>query len=234
MTKHSKRYEDAVRRFDPVEVHSPLEAIELVKSLASAKFDETVDAAFRLGIDPRKADQAVRGTVSLPHGTGKSVRVAVFAEGDPAREASEAGADVVGSGDLAEEVQAGNFDFDVLIATPDMMGTVGKLGKILGPRGLMPNPKSGTVTFEVGQAVKDFKAGKLEYRNDRHGNVHVHIGKVNFEANALLDNYSAVIEELSRVRPASAKGRYIQSVTLSSTMGPGVKIDPLRAKPEKS
>lgn len=234
MTKHSKRYEDAVRRFDPVELHPPLEAIELVKSLASAKFDETVDAAFRLGIDPRKADQAVRGTVSLPHGTGKSVRVAVFAEGDPAREASEAGADVVGSGDLAEQVQAGNLDFDVLIATPDMMGTVGKLGKILGPRGLMPNPKSGTVTFEVGQAVKDFKAGKLEYRNDRHGNVHVHIGKVNFEAGALLDNYSAVIEELSRVRPASAKGRYIQSVTLSSTMGPGVKIDPARAKPEKS
>ncbi|RIK11430.1 MAG: 50S ribosomal protein L1 [Acidobacteria bacterium] len=234
MTKHSKRYEDAVRRFDPVELHPPLEAIDLVKSLASAKFDETVDAAFRLGIDPRKADQAVRGTVSLPHGTGKSVRVAVFAEGDSSREASEAGADVVGSGDLAEQVQAGNLDFDVVIATPDMMGTVGKLGKILGPRGLMPNPKSGTVTFDVGQAVKDFKAGKLEYRNDRHGNVHVHIGKVNFEANALLENYSAVIEELTRVRPASAKGRYIQSVTLSSTMGPGVKIDPTRAKPEKA
>lgn len=234
MTKHSRRYEDAVRRFDPSEFHLPLEAIELVKSLASANFDETVDAAFKLGIDPRKADQAVRGTVSLPHGTGKSVRVAVFAEGDPAREASEAGADLVGSGDLAEEIQAGNLDFDVLIAAPDMMATVGKLGKILGPRGLMPNPKSGTVTFEVGQAVNDFKAGKLEYRNDRNGNVHVHIGKVSFEAGALLDNYSAVIEELSRVRPASAKGRYIQSVTLSSTMGPGVKIDPLRAKPEKN
>lgn len=234
MPKHSKRYEDAARRIDANDLHPPLEAIELVKSLASARFDETVDAAFRLGIDPRKADQAVRGTVSLPHGTGKSVRVAVFAEGDPAREASEAGADVVGSGDLAEQVQAGNLDFDVVIATPDMMGTVGKLGKILGPRGLMPNPKSGTVTFEVGQAVKDFKAGKLEYRNDRHGNVHVHIGKVNFDVAALLDNYAAVIEELNRVRPASAKGRFIQSVTLSSTMGPGIRIDPARAKPEKA
>lgn len=232
MTQHSKRYDDAVRRFDRDRLHPPQEAVELVKALSTARFDETVEASFRLGIDPRKADQAVRGTVSLPHGTGKSVRVVVFAEGDPARDATDAGADIVGSADLAERVQGGFVDFDVAIATPDMMGNVGKLGKVLGPRGLMPNPKSGTVTFEVGQAVKDFKAGKLEYRNDRHGNVHVHIGKSSFEPDALLDNYKAVIEELNRVRPSSAKGRYIQSVTISSTMGPGVKIDPTKAKPE--
>lgn len=232
MPTHSKRFVDATRRFDRERLHQPIEAIELVKALSGAGFDETVDAAFRLGIDPRKADQAVRGTVSLPHGTGKSVRVAVFAEGDPARDASEAGADLVGSADLAAQVEGGMVDFDVTIATPDMMGTVGKLGKILGPRGLMPNPKSGTVTFEVGQAVRDFKAGKLEYRNDRQGNVHVYIGKASFEPEALLDNYMAVVEELNRVRPASAKGRYMWSVTISSTMGPGVKIDPTRAKAE--
>lgn len=234
MPRHSKRYQDAARRVDTSQLHLPEEALELVKSLASAGFVETVDVAFKLGIDPRKADQAVRGTVTLPHGTGKDVRVAVFAEGDPAREAAEAGADMVGSTEIAEQIESGNFEFDVMIATPDMMGTVGKLGKILGPRGLMPNPKSGTVTFDVAQAVKDFKAGKLEYRNDRHGNVHVHIGKVDFDTRALVENYAAVVEELNRARPASAKGRYIQSITLSSTMGPGIKVDPARARPERN
>jgi large subunit ribosomal protein L1 len=226
MPKRGRRLDEAEKRFDRDELHAPRDAIELVKGLSSAKFDETVDVAFRLGVDVRKADQIVRGTVNLPHGTGKTVRVAVFADGDKAREAQSAGADIVGGVDLVERVQGGFLDFDLSIATPEMMGQVGKLGRVLGPRGLMPNPKAGTVTQDVGQAVKDFKAGKLEYRTDRHGNVHVYIGKVSFEQKKLLENYSAVLEEILRAKPAAAKGRYLKAITVSSTMGPGVKIDP--------
>jgi large subunit ribosomal protein L1 len=200
--------------------------MELVRTLASRKFDESVDVAFRLGIDPRKADQIVRGTVSLPHGTGGDVRVAVFAEGDDARAAEEVGADVVGGDDLVARVEGGFLDFDVAIATPPMMGKVGKLGRVLGPRGLMPNPKTGTVTDDVRRAVEEFKAGKVEYRNDRHGNVHVPIGKASFESSALSGNYHAVLDEIVRAKPAAAKGRYIKSITVSSTMGPGVRLDP--------
>jgi large subunit ribosomal protein L1 len=226
MAKHGKRYTDAARRFDPERLHEPQEAVDLVKSLAVAKFDETVEAAFRLGVDPRKADQMIRGTVSLPQGTGKDVRVAVFAAGDAAREAQEAGADVVGADDLIAQVEGGFLDFDVAIATPDLMGKVGKLGRTLGPRGLMPNPKTGTVTPDVAKAVSEFKAGKVEYRTDRYGNVHVPVGKASFDSSALLGNYRAVLDEIMRAKPASAKGRYLQSVSLSSTMGPGVKVDP--------
>lgn len=232
MAKRSRRYREAVARYDKQTYYPPRDAIELAKELASAKFDETVEVAFRLGIDPRKADQNIRGTIRLPHGTGKSTRVAVFAEGEKAKEAEEAGADVVGGADLVQKVQQGFLDFDVAIATPDMMSQVGKLGKILGPRGLMPNPKSGTVTFDVAAAVKDFKAGKIEYRNDRTGNVHVPLGRASFDADALVENYAAVAEEILRAKPAAAKGRYVKKVTVSTTMGPGVKIDPLRFRPE--
>ena len=197
-----------------------------VKSLASAKFDETVELAVRLGIDPKKSDQTIRGTVSMPSGTGTSVRVAVFAAGDAAKAAREAGADIVGTDDLAAEIEKGNMNFDVAIATPDMMPLVGKLGRALGPRGLMPNTKTGTVTQDVGRAVGEFKAGKVEYRTDRYGNVHVPIGKVSFAEDALTANLTAVLEELRRSRPSTAKGRYIRKVSLSSTMGPGVKVDP--------
>jgi large subunit ribosomal protein L1 len=226
VSKHGKKYDDAVRRFDRDRLHGSAEAMELVRTLASRKFDESVDVAFRLGIDPRKADQIVRGTVSLPHGTGGDVRVAVFAEGDDARAAEEVGADVVGGDDLVARVEGGFLDFDVAIATPPMMGKVGKLGRVLGPRGLMPNPKTGTVTDDVRRAVEEFKAGKVEYRNDRHGNVHVPIGKASFESSALSGNYHAVLDEIVRAKPAAAKGRYIKSITVSSTMGPGVKLDP--------
>jgi len=194
--------------------------------MASAKFDETVDIAIRLGVDPRKADQMVRGTVGLPSGTGKDVRVAVFAAGDAAEEARTAGADIVGADDLAAQIEAGKFDFDVAIATPDMMPLVGRLGRALGPRGLMPNPKTGTVTTDVAKTVEEFKAGKVEYRTDRYGNVHVPVGKASFEARALLENYQAVLDEILRAKPASAKGRYLKAITLSSTMGPGVHVDP--------
>ncbi len=225
--RDSKRYQDAIRRFDPHHQHSPGEAVDLVKSLASSKFDETVEFAVRLGVDPRKADQIVRGTVSLPAGTGKPVRVAVFAAGAQAAEARDAGADVVGADDLAERVQGGFLDFDVAIATPDLMrAQVGKLGRILGPRGLMPNPKTGTVTDDVGRAVREFKGGRVEYRTDRYGNIHVPIGKVSFDRRALLENMRSVLEELQRAKPAAAKGRYIRGITVSSTMGPGVKVDP--------
>jgi large subunit ribosomal protein L1 len=223
---HGKKYDDALKRFDREQLHTPTEALELVKSLATRKFDETVEAAFRLGVDPRKADQMIRGTVSLPHGTGKSVRVAVFATGDAAREAQDAGADVVGADDLVARVEGGFLDFDVAIATPDLMGQVGKLGRTLGPRGLMPNPKTGTVTNDVGKTVAEFKAGKVEYRTDRYGNIHVPIGKASFDAPELLANYQAVLDELMRAKPASAKGRYLKSASASSTMGPGVRIDP--------
>jgi large subunit ribosomal protein L1 len=227
-----KRYTDATKRFDRDQLHTPGEAVELAKSLAAAKFDETVELAVRLGVDPRKADQMVRGTVALPAGTGKDVRVGVFAAGEAAAEARAAGADVVGADDLAERVQAGQIEFDVAIATPDLMPLVGRLGRILGPRGLMPNPKTGTVTAEVGKAVTDFKGGKVEYRTDRYGNVHVPIGKASFEADALLENFRAVIEELQRAKPASSKGRYFRKVAMAPTMGPGVKVDPGRLRPD--
>jgi large subunit ribosomal protein L1 len=226
VSRPGKKYVDATRKFDREKLHTPAEAFELVKSLAKRNFDETVEITFRLGIDPRKADQMIRGTVSLPHGTGKSVRVAVFAAGDAAREAQEAGADVVGADDLVARVQDGFLDFDVAIATPDLMSQVGRLGRILGPRGVMPNPKTGTVTADVGKTVAEFKAGKVEYRTDRHANVHVPIGKVSFDRDALLANFQAALDEILRNKPAAAKGRYIKSIATSSTMGPGIRIDP--------
>ena len=226
MAKPGKKYTDASRRYDKAEMYPPQEALELVKNLSTRKFDETVEAAFRLGVDPRKADQMLRGTVSLPAGTGKDVRVAVFAAGDGAQEARDAGADVVGADDLVKRIQDGFLDFDVAIATPDMMGQVGRLGRVLGPRGLMPNPKTGTVTNDVGRTVTEFKGGKVEYRTDRHGNVHVPIGKVSFPIENLLRNYGAVVDELLRAKPAAAKGRYIKGISTSTTMGPGVKIAP--------
>ena len=226
----SKRYADALRTFDREQLYGPAEAIDLVKDNAKAKFDESVELATRLGVDPRKADQMVRGTVSLPSGTGKPVRVAVFAAGPAAQEARDAGADIVGADDLVEQVQGGMMDFDVAIATPDQMGQVGKLGRVLGPRGLMPNPKTGTVTADVAKAVQEFKGGRVEYRTDRYGNVHVPIGKASFDKNALMANLRAVVDELNRAKPASAKGRYIKNMTVSSTMGPGVKVDPARLR----
>jgi large subunit ribosomal protein L1 len=226
MGKPGKKTVDAQRRYDREQLFAPTEAVDLVKAMATRKFDETVEAAFRLGVDPRKADQMIRGTVSLPNGTGKSARVAVFAAGDAAREAQDNGADFVGADDLIAQVEGGMLDFDVAIATPDLMGQVGKLGRTLGPRGLMPNPKTGTVTNDVGKTVAEFKAGKVEYRTDRYGNVHVPIGKASFDTQALVENYHAVLDELLRAKPASAKGRYLKAVTTSSTMGPGVKIDP--------
>ena len=226
MSQAGKKYVDATRKFDRDRLYTPAEAFDLVKSLAKRNFDETVEITFRLGIDPRKADQMIRGTVSLPHGTGKAVRVAVFATGDAARQAEEAGADVVGADDLVARVQEGFLDFDVAIATPDLMSQVGRLGRILGPRGVMPNPKTGTVTTDIGKTVAEFKAGKVEYRTDRNGNVHVPIGKVSFERDALLENFQAVLDEILRTKPAASKGRYIKSITTSSTMGPGIRIDP--------
>jgi len=223
--KRGKKYDEAASLVDRPKTYQPLEAVSLLKQAAKRKFDESVDVAIRLGVDPRKADQMVRGTVSLPHGTGKSVRVAVFAAGEAAEQAREAGADVVGAQDLADRIEKENFlDFDAAVATPDMMPVVGKLGKVLGPRGLMPNPKTGTVTTEVGKAVSEIKAGKVEYRVDKGANVHVPIGKVSFEENALADNLHAVIEEVKRAKPAAAKGRYIKGITVSTTMGPGVKV----------
>ncbi len=228
-----KKYRDALKRFDRDQLFTPTEALGLVSSLASARFDETVELAVRLGVDPRKADQMVRGTVALPSGTGGDVRVAVFAAGSAAEEARQAGADVVGADDLAAAIEAGNFDFDVAIATPDLMPLVGRLGRVLGPRGLMPNPKTGTVTNDVGRAVTEFKGGKVEYRTDRYGNVHVPIGKASFTPDALELNLRAVLDELQRAKPASAKGRYMKKITVSSTMGPGIKIDTNRLRPEQ-
>jgi large subunit ribosomal protein L1 len=221
-----KKTIDATARYDRATLYSPRDALELVKSLAYAKFDESVEAAYNLGIDPRQADQAIRGTVSLPHGTGKDIRIAVFAAGDKAREAEAAGAVVVGGKELAEEISAGReLDFDLAIATPDLMAEVGKLGRVLGPRGLMPNPKAGTVTLDVGKAVAEFKAGRVEYRKDRYGNVHVAIGKVSFEVEQLQVNLASITDELLRARPAATKGRFINKLGLSSTMGPGVRVD---------
>ena len=227
MSKHGKKFEDALKRFDKSQIYAPAEALNLVKSLAPAKFDETVEMSIRLGVDARKADQVVRGTVALPAGTGKTVRVAVFAAGPAAEEARAAGADFVGSDDLVAQVDGGMMDFDVAIATPDLMGQVGKLGRKLGPRGLMPNPKTGTVTADVGKAVTDFKGGRVEYRADTRsrGVVQVPIGKVSFTQADLLRNFRAVLDEIQRAKPAAAKGRYIKSVAVSSTMGPGVDID---------
>jgi large subunit ribosomal protein L1 len=227
-----KKFADAIKKFDRDQQFTPTEALALVKSLAPAKFDETVDVAVRLGVDPRKADQMVRGTVALPSGTGKDVRIAVFASGEAAQAARDAGAELVGADDLAAEIEKGNFDFDVAIATPDMMPLVGRLGRTLGPRGLMPNPKTGTVTNDVARAVAEFKGGKVEYRTDRYGNVHVQLGKVSFTPDQLEVNFRAVLDELQRAKPASAKGRYLRKITLSSTMGPGVKVDTNRLRVE--
>ena len=221
----AKKQKEALASFDREAQYSPVEALSLVKTLSNRKFDESVDVVARLGVDPRKADQMVRGTVGLPAGTGKDVRVAVFAQGDKATAAREAGADVVGAEDLVARIEGGFLDFDVAIASPDLMPMVGKLGRTLGPRGLMPNPKTGTVTDDVAKAVTEFKGGKVEYRTDRYGNVHVPIGKVSFETGDLQRNFAAVIEELERAKPSSSKGKYLKKVVVSSTMGPGVKVD---------
>jgi len=226
-----KKYIDTLKRYNRDDEYTPTQACELIKQTASAKFDETVEVAIRLGVDPRKADQAVRGTVALPSGTGKNIRVAVFAAGDAAQAAKDAGADIVGADDLAAEIEKGNMDFDLMIATPDMMPLVGKLGRVLGPRGLMPNPKTGTVTQDTGRAVSEFKGGKVEYRTDRYGNVHVLIGKASFTVEALEANLRAVLDEIQRAKPASAKGRYLRKITVSSTMGPGIRLDLNRLKP---
>jgi large subunit ribosomal protein L1 len=227
---HGKTYEAAREQIDRERAYSPVEAIRLLRSLPGPKFDETVEVHFSLGLNVRHAEQQLRGTISLPHGTGREQRVAVFAEGDKAREAEEAGADIVGAADLAKRVEEGFTDFDVAIATPDQMGAVGRLGRVLGPRGLMPNPKTGTVTMDVGKAVREAKAGKQEYRTDRGANVHVALGKKSFEERALLENYAALVDEIVRAKPAAAKGRYIKQVTLATTMGPGIKVDPARTR----
>jgi large subunit ribosomal protein L1 len=230
MAQHGKRYTEGRSKIDRERAYTPLEAVRLVREVPGAKFDEAVEAHFNLGLNVRHADQQLRGTLMLPHGSGKDVRVAVFAEGEKAREAEEAGADVVGSGDLATQIEEGFDDFDLAVATPDMMGTVGKLGRILGPRGKMPNPKTGTVTFDVGKAVREAKAGKLEYRTDRGANVHLVIGRKSFDERTLLENYAAVVEEIVRAKPAAAKGRYIRSITLTTSMGPGVRVDSTRTR----
>ena len=224
-TKHGKKFREAAAKVDRAAVYTPLEAVKLVKELANAKFDETVEAHFRLGIDTRKADQNIRGSISLPHGTGKTVRVAVFAEGAQAEQAAEAGADVIGSDELIAQIQKGEINFDAAIATPMMMAKVGRIGKIPGPRGLMPNPKLGTVTMDVAKMVSELKAGRVEYRADRYGICHVPLGRVSFDEQKLVENYAALYTEILRVKPASAKGKYVKSISVSSTMGPGVKID---------
>jgi large subunit ribosomal protein L1 len=230
MSGHGKRYRESRAAIDREKLYPPAEAVATLKEFPGAKFDETVEVHFRLGLNVRHADEQLRGTIMLPHGTGRATRVAVFAEGDKAREAQEAGADVVGSADLATKIEGGFLDFDVAIATPDQMGNVGKLGRVLGPRGLMPNPKTGTVTFDIAKAVSDAKAGKLEYRTDRGANVHLPIGKKSFAETQLLENYAAVVEEIVRAKPAAAKGRYIKGITLTTTMGPGLHLDPTRTR----
>ncbi len=226
MAKQGKNYRAAVERIEAGVSYSPLQAMTLIKEVAAAKFDETVEAHIRLGIDTRKADQQIRGSISLPHGTGKTVRVAVFAEGDKAREAEEAGADIVGSDELAAQIGAGVFNFDAAVATPDQMSKVGRLGKALGPRGLMPNPKLGTVTNDIAKIVSELKAGRVEYRADKFGICHVPVGRVSFTVEQLTENYAALYTEILRVRPSSSKGRYVKSISLVSTMGPGVHVDP--------
>ena len=228
MVKHGKRYQDFVKKVDKDTLYDPDEAITLVKELASAKFDETIDLAFRLNVDPRHADQQVRGAVVLPHGTGKSQTVLVFAKGDKAKEAEDAGADYVGAEELVEKIQGGWFEFDVAVATPDMMGEVGKLGRLLGPKGLMPNPRVGTVTMEITKAIEEIKSGKVEFRVERSGIIHVIIGKASFEHEQLMDNFRTMADTINRAKPAGAKGQYIKSVAVSATMGPSVRISPLR------
>jgi large subunit ribosomal protein L1 len=228
--QRSKTYRAATDTYDTDAIHAPLTAIKIAKTTSKKKFDETVDVVMCLGVDPRKADQMVRGTVNLPHGTGKTARVLVFANADKAEAAREAGADFVGGDDLIEKVNGGWIDFDAVVATPDMMGKVGRLGRVLGPRGLMPNPKTGTVTPDPAKAVTDIKGGKIEFRVDRHSNLHFIIGKASFSESALAENYAAALEEVLRLKPASSKGRYIKKVTVSTTMGPGVQVDPNRTK----
>lgn len=229
MAKVGKKYQDAVKAYDRDALYEPAEALAIVKKIAKAKFDETVEVAFKLGIDTRHADQQIRGAIVLPNGTGKTRSVLVFAKGDKAKEAEQAGADFVGAEDMIAKIEQGWFGFEVAIATPDMMGMVGKLGRLLGPKGLMPNPKTGTVTFDVARAVKDVKAGKIEYRADKAGIIHAPIGKVSFGEEQLVENYKVLAETLIKAKPAAAKGQYIKSVTVSSTMGPGVSINPLKA-----
>ncbi|PTM54709.1 50S ribosomal protein L1 [Desmospora activa] len=228
MAKHGKKYQESLKKIDREQAYEVEEALRLVKEVAPAKFDETVEAAFRLGIDTKRADQQVRGAVVLPHGTGKTKRVLVFAKGEKAKEAEQAGADFVGEEDLVNKVTQGWLDFDVVIATPDMMGQVGKLGRILGPRGLMPNPKTGTVTFEVAKAIGEVKAGKIEYRADRAGNVHAPIGKVSFDDDKLAENFQVLIETLVKAKPAASKGQYLKNASVSSTMGPGITVNTSR------
>jgi len=228
MPKFGKKYQDALKKIDRSKFYDPQEALDLVKKIAPAKFDETVEVAVRLNLDPRQADQQIRGAVVLPHGTGKSRSVLVFAKGEKAKEAGEAGADFVGAEDMVEKIQGGWFGFDVAVATPDMMGTVGKLGRLLGPKGLMPNPKTGTVTMDVTRAVKEIKAGKIEYRLDKAANIHAPIGKVSFDTEKLMENYQTLVEVLIKAKPAVTKGQYIKSITLTSTMGPGVRVNPLK------
>jgi len=233
MPKHGKKYQEAAKLIDETKLYEPDEAIELVKKFATAKFDETVEAAVKLGVDPKHADQQVRGAVVLPYGTGKTKRVLVFAKGEKAKEAEAAGADFVGAEDMVEKIQGGWTDFDVAVATPDMMGMVGRLGKILGPRGLMPNPKVGTVTMDITRAINEIKAGKIEYRTDKAGNIHAPIGKVSFDSQKLLKNFNTLIETLIKAKPAAAKGQYMRSISLSTTMGPGIRLNPLRAQAKK-
>lgn len=228
MPKRSKKQVEAAKQIDRSRLYDPAEALETIKKIAAAKFDETVEAAVRLGVDVRHADQQVRGAVVLPHGTGKTRKVLVFAKGDKAKEAEAAGADHIGAEDVVARIQEGWLDFDVAVATPDMMGQVGRLGKILGPKGLMPNPKTGTVTFDVTNAVKEIKAGKIEYRTDKAGNIHAPIGKVSFDSPKLLENFRILLDALVRAKPAAAKGQYLKSITVSSTMGPGIKVNPTR------
>lgn len=224
MPKHGKRYQESLKLVDTTKNYDPTDALELIRSMPKGKFDETVEISIRLGVDPRHADQQIRGAVVLPYGTGRTVRVAVFAKGEKAKEAEEAGAEIVGADDLIAEIQKGVINFDVAVATPDMMGSVGRLGKILGPKGLMPNPKTGTVSMDVAKAIKEIKAGKVEYRVDKTGIVHVPLGKVSFETEKLLGNYKTLMDVIVKAKPATAKGAYIKSVVLSSTMGPGVRV----------
>ncbi|HWR06632.1 50S ribosomal protein L1 [Sporomusa sp.] len=233
MPKHGKRYIEAAKLIDLDKLYDPEEAVELIKKTASAKFDQTVEVAVKLGVDPKHADQQVRGAVVLPHGTGKTKRVLVFAKGEKAKEAEAAGADIVGAEDIVEKIQGGWADFDVAVATPDMMGMVGRLGKILGPKGLMPNPKVGTVTLDVTRAINEIKAGKIEYRTDKAGNIHAPIGKISFDNEKLLRNFHTLIDTLIKVKPSAAKGQYMRNISLSSTMGPGVKVNPLKAPGKK-
>jgi len=225
MAKKSKKYEEALKLVDPSAVYNIEEAVSLVKETATANFDETIEAAFRLDVDPKKADQQIRGAMVLPHGTGKTQRVLVFAKGEKAKEAEAAGADYVGEAEYIEKINEGWLDFDVIVATPDMMAQVGRLGRVLGPKGLMPNPKTGTVTFEIEKAVQEIKAGKVEYRVDKAANIHVPVGKASFEADQLVDNLRALVEQIVKVRPQSLKGEYMKNVSIASTMGPGIKVD---------